>query len=110
MAVFLLHIISVDDEIDDYFTAHVLKDFIYALMTLKKSNALWVFVLFVGHQLAVPILILLFGIGSPRLGECRILVMRLGLWDVVCSLMEAISFVLQSEYQFGPLALAASWI
>jgi hypothetical protein len=66
--------------------------------------------LFLDYQFAVPMLIHLFGIGSPRLGECRILVMRFGHWDVVCSLVEVISFVLQSEYQFGLLLLAAPWI
>jgi hypothetical protein len=46
-------------------------------------------------------------IGSPRLGECRILVMRFGHQDVVCSLVVVISFVLQNEHQFGLLVLVA---
>jgi hypothetical protein len=36
--------------------------------------------------------------------------MRFGHWDVACSLVEVISFVLHSEYQFGLLVLAAPWI
>jgi hypothetical protein len=109
MTAFLLHLISVDSVIvDDYFPPHVLKDFMYALMTLKKLDVFIGYVL--DDQLALSILIHLFGIGSPRLGECRILVMRFGHWDAVYSLVEAISFVLQSEYQFGPSVLAAQWI
>jgi len=43
----------------------------------------------------------LLGIGSLRLGECRILEMRVGHSVVVCGLVAVIGFVLQTEYQLS---------